>query len=722
MSPKSPIRFGREMRLGLAWLALLAPFPLPFNQVIVWPVYWLYAGLLAVLIHRADRGIVDVLPNWALNVLGLGYLPLLLVDVRSVSSGANLIRVLAHLLMFLVVVKLFSLQREREKWHVAVALFFLFIASMATSSHLTVALYLLVFLGAAFLLLSRFAHFYTVAASSPRDEAAKRAAPRSPLFAGLLGAVILAVPFFAFVPRFTDPFIFGRGAGTGSLIASTGFSDSVDLSLTTSIRGNRQVALRVQYSGDPGDRSEMRLKGATYDLYRDREWHSLRDRGGFRRLGRRVDEVEIVPGEPVATAEIFLEVIRSGSLPLPVEALGIEMPRSPLLVLDPGGAVFQGALPRKTVNYRVSVAAEPVTAAILADDPEDPMAALDTGGVSPEMAQLAAEVMVGATPEDKADRLEEHLLTSYDYTLNFVGRDGEDPLDDFLFVYKSGHCEYFASSMVLMLRSQGIPARLVTGFMGAEYSPLENYYIVRQQNAHAWVEAYTPERGWRIYDPTPPEGRPVVGERDWRQVLNQLYDYLLFRWDRYVLSFGAEDQAGFFQNVKSWFSELWKDLAFWEDEEEGEAEEGFPAEETASEPAAPALGSRFEVPEWIFWAIAVALLSGVFLVLYRARTRPPSAEAAYLALRRELERGGLEVPSSLPPLALRTLAEERFPRAKAAVRRLVGLYLRASFAGRELLSDERFALRAELRQISAAIDATRREERRHPLHNRPRIR
>ena len=144
-----------------------------------------------------------------------------------------------------------------------------------------------------------------------------------------------------------------------------------------------------------------------------------------------------------------------------------------------------------------------------------------------------------------------------------IVRDGETPLEDFLFVYRSGHCEYFASSMVLLLRAENVPARLATGFLGAEYNPLEGYYIVRQENAHAWVEAYTPARGWRIYDPTPPEGRPSVPARDFFHFMSQVYDYLTFRWDRYVLTYGAEDQRTFFQDVRQRLADLWRDLTGW---------------------------------------------------------------------------------------------------------------------------------------------------------------
>ena len=115
------------------------------------------------------------------------------------------------------------------------------------------------------------------------------------------------------------------------------------------------------------------------------------------------------------------------------------------------------------------------------------------------------------TAAQRARRLESHLIDNYTYTLDFVGRSPDNPIEDFLFRYRSGQCEYFASSMVLMLRSQGIPARLVTGFLGGEYNPFEGYYIVRDNNAHAWVEAYLAGAGWRIFDPTPPAGRPAAG-------------------------------------------------------------------------------------------------------------------------------------------------------------------------------------------------------------------
>ena len=80
---------------------------------------------------------------------------------------------------------------------------------------------------------------------------------------------------------------------------------------------------------------------------------------------------------------------------------------------------------------------------------------------------------------------------------------GKDPVDYFLFDLKQDFCEYFASAMVVMLREEGIPARLVEGFTTGSYDTASNAWVVREQDAHAWVEAYFPGYGWIEFEPTP---------------------------------------------------------------------------------------------------------------------------------------------------------------------------------------------------------------------------
>src|SRR5438552_3986489 len=110
-----------------------------------------------------------------------------------------------------------------------------------------------------------------------------------------------------------------------------------------------------------------------------------------------------------------------------------------------------------------------------------------------------------ATPYDKAEAIETYLRKTYKYsTVVKPAPAGRDPVDYFLFDLKADFCEYFASSMAVMLREVGVPARVVEGFTAGELDPLGRY-AVRELNAHAWVEAYFPQYGWIEFEPTPSE-------------------------------------------------------------------------------------------------------------------------------------------------------------------------------------------------------------------------
>ena len=109
------------------------------------------------------------------------------------------------------------------------------------------------------------------------------------------------------------------------------------------------------------------------------------------------------------------------------------------------------------------------------------------------------------TPYDKAEAVETYLRNTYKYsTVVKSAPPGRDPVDYFLFDLKADFCEYFASSMAVLLREVGVPARVVEGFTAGELDP-SNRYAVKELNAHAWVEVYFPQYGWIEFEPTPSE-------------------------------------------------------------------------------------------------------------------------------------------------------------------------------------------------------------------------
>ncbi|MBL8057587.1 MAG: transglutaminase domain-containing protein, partial [Anaerolineales bacterium] len=124
--------------------------------------------------------------------------------------------------------------------------------------------------------------------------------------------------------------------------------------------------------------------------------------------------------------------------------------------------------------------------------------------ISERVRALARDLTAASpTPYDKAVALRDYLRTiPYDF-IPPPHKPGAEVVDTFLFEDRRGVCEMFATAQVVMLRTLGIPARIVAGYGPGDYNPLSGYYTVRQNDAHGWVEAYFPGYGWVPFDPTP---------------------------------------------------------------------------------------------------------------------------------------------------------------------------------------------------------------------------
>jgi hypothetical protein len=174
---------------------------------------------------------------------------------------------------------------------------------------------------------------------------------------------------------------------------------------------------------------------------------------------------------------------------------------------------------------------------------------LQLPGLDPRIPQLAAQVAGSASNSyDKAVALEQYLKTHYGYTLQLPTSPVADPLANFLFERKQGHCEYFASSMAIMLRTLRIPARVVNGFVSDEFNDLTGNYVVRARNAHAWVEAYFPGYGWITFDPTPDSG--TGSPQGWGRLMLYL-DAASSFWREWVISYDSSHQSVLGRSVLS---------------------------------------------------------------------------------------------------------------------------------------------------------------------------
>ncbi|MBI4820850.1 MAG: transglutaminase domain-containing protein [Deltaproteobacteria bacterium] len=263
---------------------------------------------------------------------------------------------------------------------------------------------------------------------------------------------------------------------------SAGFDPQISLGqMRDQVKRTRRV-LRV-FGENPGH-----LRGIVYSRYRAGRWSSA--------PGALVP-VPLKSARETATTEV-VELLRHEQLFVPLEASALggltekaHANAMGVLLAEPTDDRVWFRVERKVGAGRPPVA-DPGPTDI--DVPETIRPELE--GVAARMAGTASSAL------ELAGAIERGLSDGFEYSLDFQRTDGVDPVIDFLTKHREGHCEYFATAMVLLLRTRGVPARMVGGFLVTEQSPLGGYFLVRDSNAHAWVEAFI-EGSWRTLDPTP---------------------------------------------------------------------------------------------------------------------------------------------------------------------------------------------------------------------------
>jgi protein-glutamine gamma-glutamyltransferase len=169
--------------------------------------------------------------------------------------------------------------------------------------------------------------------------------------------------------------------------------------------------------------------------------------------------------------------------------------------------------------------------------------------ISLQTRQLAEQIKKTAhTDQERIEKAEQHFLNGgYRYSRKGLPT-GKDAIHQFLFVSKQGNCEFFASSLALLLRASGVPARLVGGYLGGEYNTIGGYYLVTQDMAHVWVEAYIAGKGWQRTDPSRFATNAGAVWNQGKQLtlaarLRLLADALDYRWNRAIVTYDFERQT-----------------------------------------------------------------------------------------------------------------------------------------------------------------------------------
>ena len=593
--------------------------------------------------------------------LAYGYLVFFVHDAAFLSR--SLIEASSNLLFFIGVYLIAEAPWDQNYTKRLLVGFLLFIASIATSTHLSIVFFIVIFAFLMFRQLIQVSHAATVLQIAGRE---KETPSNRPAIFYVVVSAIIAIVMFPFLPRIGTPMI--RGMGTSLDKAATGLSDTINFNETRTISPDPQVVARIWIGQEAVPFfTPLRLRGVVYDAFRDGEWRSgsgrrlrpARGKLGVFRIAQPVGITTNATVQQMSSPEQRL-LLPAGTYVISGISETFGESRSGLYRLS---AHAGGSL-----EYRAGLAfhADPLT-------PESPPPLLSYP-LDQEIIEFATEVTAGATtPRDKAAKLETYLATRFDYVPDPASLGRQTSVEDFLLRERRGHCEYFAAGMVVMLTAVGVPARIVGGYYGGERNPFTGYYVIRQRDAHAWVEVHDGQR-WLTYDPSPPDLRPgTAGEGALSVYATAARDSIEFFWDRYILTFGSEDQVTLIS---------------------GAIFAARAARATVSDVMA-SIRSALTV-RVLFILVLCAVLAFLAATWLRERRR-----SLFERMVRSLERQGVEVaPSDTPEEIVRGVERSR-PELAPAVRRVLEIYLRERFSRGGLTQEDRIAARDALSLLGA---------------------
>jgi transglutaminase-like putative cysteine protease len=346
---------------------------------------------------------------------------------------------------------------------------------------------------------------------------------------------------------------------------STGFSDRVQLGQIGEIQQSNSLVMHIQIDGDPHGSYDLKWRGVALNVFDGKTWFNPHGQRVVASLGS-----GLLSPPPARSAQsihyhVLMEPLVSNVFFLAPTA-NLLQGNYRLLSIDNGDAVFDLDIEHPITRYEA-------TSNIAQPRPDDLRSApnsyppavllnyLQLPPLDARIVPLAQQITAFRDNNfDRAVAIETYLRTKFGYTLQLPRSVPRDPVANFLFERKQGHCEYFASSMAIMLRTLGIPSRVVNGFRTGEFNDLTSQYLVRASNAHSWVEVYFPNYGWIGFDPTP--AAPAQMRTGWSR--STLYlDALASFWREWVINYDAGHQYNlgreatrnsleWFQRARNW--------------------------------------------------------------------------------------------------------------------------------------------------------------------------
>lgn len=634
---------------------------------------WLYGCILFVIAPHALR------VPWWLTLFAMclfGWRAYLAIDNRKLPSVWLLIGVAAlgmiavaieyrtlfgrssgiALLMMLAGLKLLEMRTHRDATMVVFLCYFLILTNFLFTQSIPTAL---VMCGALVAITGALVSF-----SAPRLKAAASLRTSGLLLAH---AVPISLVLFLLFPRVQGP-LWGMPQDAYSGIS--GLSDTMAPGNLAQLSLSDATAFRALFKGPVPKPRQLYWRGPVLWDFDGRTW-----RTGPRK-SRAADEVE--GGESKFEYSVVLEPHNRNWL----FALETAASLPPNSWLSNDGQILSNTEVRRRMRYEMTSVSggrrtSPETPGSLA------RATMLPRGYNPRALALVADWRRSISGDEA---MITHAIAwlreqSYVYTLlpPLLGRDS---VDEFLFDSKRGFCEHFASAFVVLMRAAGVPARVVTGYLGGDFNPRDGYVTVRQAEAHAWAEVYVAARGWIRIDPTAvsvpgriesgmagavPSGDPVPflmrPDFAWLKSLRYNWEALTNQWNLWVLGYNTERQRDFLSRIGLNDAD-WKDLA----------------------------------------TLLVSTLGVIIIVLLawslKRLARPDPVQRSWLAFCRKLAAAGLRRDEHEGPRDFSERAARRFPALATAIVTLTEHYVSLRY-GPERADAEVGAFRRAVREFRA---------------------
>ncbi len=520
--------------MALATSGSVSPLPLALTGAALIARALMVAGMVRIRIPAAFTTGVT-----------LAYIGFYAVDYFLISR--EFLQATVHLIFFLAVTKILTASTPRDYFYVKTIALLELLAASLFSGNASFFLFLGMFLLASVAAFASDEIRRSGAAAGSSEISLRRfPAGRLLLFTGWvsMGILVLTAGLFFLLPR-TARAALQRFAPMHRHMA--GFSREVDLGDIGEIQQQDSAVMHVRAEDGRPLPEGLKWRGATLAAFDGRRWFN--PPGATRPIAtdRRGLFILATPEQrrsqsPRLTYMVQMSEAAGDALFFPGEPEFLWIDAPYIVCASPG--VYRrlyGSTGPATYQARSFLDPAPFTSSPeTGPDPSPGPIYLQLPPLDPRVPSLARQITAGAPgPLAKARAIERYLPRHYRYTLELPAREPRDPLAHFLFERRKGHCEYFASAMAVMLRTLDIPSRVATGFQGGIYNPISRRQIVRGSDAHSWVEAWIPGRGWTAFDPTPADGGRAASI--WGR-LSLYADAADVFWQEWVLGYSLDHQ------------------------------------------------------------------------------------------------------------------------------------------------------------------------------------